>query len=333
MRVLLALVFALFASQVLADIALLNEFKTFIKTFNKNYEKGEEFHRRWNNFKLNYNLLAELRNKTSAELGVTQFFDLSPEEFAAYPCGGQLTNLGLDDTGIEISPIPTFTVAAPDSWDWTTNGAVTPVKNQGSCGSCWAFSTVGALEGSNFLKTKNLVSFSEQEFVDCSSSNKGCNGGWPFSALSDILSKEQGAVDTEAGYPYKAKNQACAFSSSAVGGKYTGYQSFCKVGTNPCSEADMMNTLYNYGPLSACLDATPMQHYKSGVDTAAGCNANNIDHCITIVGYGSANGQSYWKIKNSWGTTWGEDGYYRLIRGGGGVGVCGINRVITLPKF
>jgi len=265
-------------------------------------------------------------------LGVTQFFDLSPEEFAAYPCGGVISTLGLAED-LSVSPIPTSMVAAPDSWDWTANGAVTGVKNQGSCGSCWAFSTIAALEGSYYLKNKQLVSLSEQEFVDCSGSNKGCNGGWPWSALSDILGKEQGQVDTENGYPYKAKNQPCAFSSSAVGGKYTGFQSYCKVGTNPCTEADMENLLYNYGPLSACLDATPMQHYKSGVDTATGCNANNIDHCITIVGYGTANGQQFWKIKNSWGTTWGEAGFYRLIKGGGGVGVCGINRVITLPKF
>jgi len=331
MRTLLALVVVALFAQAWAN-TLFSDFEDFVQRFNKQYRDEREYHQRFLNFKKNHMMLAELRNKTSAELGVTQFFDLSPEEFAAYPCGGVIANLGLTDN-TEISAIPTTMVAAPDSWDWTQNGAVTPVKNQGSCGSCWAFSTVGALEGSNYLKTKQLVSFSEQEFVDCSVSNKGCNGGWPFSALSDILSHEQGQVDTENGYPYKAKNQQCAFSSSSVGGKYTGYQSYCKVGTNPCSESDMMNLLYNYGPLSACLDATPMQHYKSGVDTATGCNANNIDHCITIVGYGSANGQQYWKIKNSWGTTWGEQGYYRLIRGGGGVGVCGINRVITLPKF
>jgi C1A family cysteine protease len=329
MRTILALValFALaWANPMFAD------FEEFVQRFNKQYQDEKEYHMRFLNYKRNHMVLQEMRNKTTAELGVTQFFDMSPEEFAAYPCGGVISNLGLDDT-TPVSPIPMTMVAAPDSWDWTTNGAVTPVKNQGSCGSCWAFSTVGALEGSYFLSQKKLVSFAEQEFVDCSTSNKGCNGGWPFSALSDILSHEQGQVDTEAGYPYKAKNQACAFSSSSVGGKFVGFQSYCKVGTNPCTEADMINLLYNYGPLSACLDATPMQHYKSGVDTASGCNANNIDHCITIVGYGSANGQSYWKIKNSWGPAWGEEGYYRLIRGGGGVGVCGINRVITLPKF
>jgi len=267
------------------------------------------------------------RFSKGATYGITKFMDFTNEEFASFPCGGPLSRL--NRTSIPTEPMPVFNAELPTSWDWTTKGAVTPIKNQGQCGSCWAFSTIGMMEGQWFLKNKKLVGLSEQQLVDCSTESSGCGGGWPYWALTDLLqAPSSGRIDTEAGYPYTAEDGTCSFQTSDVGAKYTKYHSYCTESTSPCTETDMANLLVNVGPLSACLDAQPMQYYQGGVDNPSDCTASQIDHCITIVGFGSdAKGTAYWKIKNSWGADWGESGFYYLIRG---TGNCGINQVITL---
>jgi len=313
------------------------QFEHFMKTYNKNYTH-DEVHVRYNNFKLN---LAELarRHKVNphARYNITKFFDMSREEFRSYPCGvnklSDLNNLRPDFVpNLNTEPIP-HVQALPTNFDWTTKGAVTPIKNQEQCGSCWAFSTVGNLEGVWFLAGHKLTSLSEQQEVSCSTTDYGCSGGWPFWALTDMLAAPyNGKIDTEAGYPYTSgngDNGVCDFQTTDVGATIKSYKSYCTEQTAPCQETAMQQLLVTYGPLSICLDAGPMQYYQGGIDNPQDCDPNAIDHCVTMVGYGVEGGVAFWKIKNSWGTDWGENGYYRLIRG---IGACGINKVITIAS-
>ncbi len=185
--------------------------------------------------------------------------------------------------------------------DWTAKGAVTPVKNQGQCGSCWAFSATGVTE--SWAKQKgNTVSLSEQQLVDCSASygNHGCNGGWPSSALKYV--RDHG-IASESEYPYKAKTLTCSKQGGSF--KISGYAS-----ASGCS--GILNALQSR-PVSVTVDASNWSRYSSGVFSNCG---KSINHAVLLVGVISEN----WKIKNSWGTTWGERGYIRLASGN----TCGV---------
>ena len=226
-------------------------------------------------------------------------------------------------------------VSLPTEVNWVKAGAVTPVKDQGQCGSCWSFSTTGALEGAYFNKYKILTSFSEQQLVDCDNlknggKNHGCNGGLMDSAF-EWISKNNGLC-TEAAYPYVSGvtgasgvcTKTCPLVFASKIGSY--------VDVKPNSDVDMMNALYKQ-PVSIAIEADQreFQLYKSGVFTAA-CGAN-LDHGVLAVGYGTMSGLDYYMVKNSWSTTWGDGGYIYLGRGvdpatkqpyNGGAGQCGI---------
>jgi C1A family cysteine protease len=313
------------------------KFAEFMRVYNKQYSSGQEFQKRFKIFSENLARIDDLNAKsTGARYNVTKFADMTREEFRQYPCGvDKLSSLTSQRPDFKPNyadlPSDVRAVAAPPSFDWTTKGAVTPVKNQGQCGSCWAFSTIGNIEGVNFVTKGQLIGLSEQEEVDCSKTSYGCGGGWPFWAMSDILNGYNGVIDTEAGYPYTAEDGTCAESTADQGTQIKSYKSYCTEDTAACAEDAMASLMVSTGPLSACLDAGPMQFYSGGIDNPTDCDPSAIDHCITIVGYGvdSASGLSYWKIKNSWGTDWGENGYYYLVRG---TGACGINKVITVAK-
>jgi len=245
------------------------------------------------------------------------FADLSQEEFKAtmlsglQPVAEDRVSLGvLEYTGADL----------PDSVDWSQQGAVTPVKNQGQCGSCWAFSTVGSLEGRAQLAKGNLQQFSEQQFVDCDKSfgDKGCSGGLMDNAFKYA---HQTDICTENSYPYKGKGGgSCAASGCTVGlktGEVTGH-----VDVKKNDEKALMEAVAA-GPVSVAVDAeTRFQLYFGGI-MSGWCGAT-LDHGVLVVGYGTDNGKDYWKVKNSWGRIWGEKGYVRMARGRGGVGQCGI---------
>jgi len=204
----------------------------------------------------------------------------------------------------------TGTVATGISVDWRTKGAVTPVKNQGSCGSCWTFSTSGAVEGANFLKGHGLVSLSEQYLVSCEPTMKGCNGGWPASAITWMSQTAGGAMYTEASYPYASGNKAvpaCSTSGKKVGATIAGATSLA------ANEATMASWVQAHGPISVSVDATSWNSYKSGIMTTG--VSKSIDHCVLAVGFNTAYNPPYWIIKNSWSTQWGESGYIRLKYG------------------
>merc|ERR1712066_119061 len=251
------------------------------------------------------------------QLGVTPFADLTAEEFGNSHFGiskpsdvwGSLPRVGTHEYKGE---------ALATSVDWTKKGAVTAVKNQGQCGSCWSFSTTGSLEGAWEIATGQLVSLSEQQFVDCDKKDSGCGGGLMDTAFSYA---ENNALCTEGSYSYKGRAGSCQASSCTVGipkGGVTGYKDVAADDEQALMEAVAKQ------PVSIAVEAdkAAFQLYHSGVLTSK-CGSN-LDHGVLVVGYGTDSGPDYWKVKTSWGASFGEEGYIRLKRGKGGAGECGL---------
>ena len=259
-------------------------------------------------------------------MGHNAFSTLTSEEFASTYIGGWRGKQRVNPVATELLSVDAETL--PASVDWTTKGAVTPVKNQGQCGSCWSFSTTGSVEGAHFLATGNLVSLSEQQLVDCSGSygNMGCNGGLMDNAFKYIINA--GGLCSEAAYPYTAADGTCKSSSCQKVATITGYKDV------PVDSDDAMMAALAQQPVSIAIEADQMsfQFYSGGVMTSS-CGTQ-LDHGVLAVGYGSLNGQDYYKVKNSWGASWGMSGYILLGRGSsynGGEGQCGMLQTPSYP--
>ena len=208
-----------------------------------------------------------------------------------------------------------------DSVDWNAAGCVTPVKDQGSCGSCWAFSTTGSMEGAHCAEGNPLVSLSEQELVDCDTNdgNLGCHGGDMYNAM---VFTEKNPLATETGYPY---NDILPRQGTCEESTHTGVVGCTNaVQITPGSSSALMASI-EIAPTSVAIEAKSLtfQFYTSGIINSKGCGTE-LDHGVTAVGYGSDNGQNYYLVKNSWNTSWGEDGYVRIGNDGDGDGICGI---------
>ena len=214
--------------------------------------------------------------------------------------------------------------AVPDSWNWATKGAVTPIKDQGQCGSCWSFSTTGSVEGCTFIATGKLVSLSEQDLVDCSTAqgDQGCDGGLMDDAFQYIIQNK--GIDTESCYPYTAEDGTCHYSKSCCGATITGYTD-----VTSGDEKALLEAVYKT-PVSIAIDASQssFQFYSGGVYSDSGCSSQQLDHGVLAVGYGSTGGSDYWIVKNSWGSSWGLSGYIWMARNDNNM--CG---VATMPSY
>ncbi|CAG2253260.1 CTSL [Mytilus edulis] len=271
------------------------EWLLFKKAYNKTYENGsEEYFRRsiWekNVRYIEHHNLAADRGEHSYWLGINPLADMSIDEVIERMTGGMI-----------------FRNSSEGS---TKKGYVTPVKNQGKCGSCWAFSAVGSLEGQHFRKTGKLVSLSEQNLMDCSSKygNRGCNGGMLPPSFKYVI--DNGGIDTENSYPYEGKVGNCRYTKSNIGASITGY-----TGIRNGDENQLKQAVAAVGPVSACIYVDKnFMLYKRGVFNNPTCISYTINHAILVVGYGTQSNDDYWLVKNSWGTVWGMDGYILMSR-------------------
>lgn len=298
-------------------------FEEFIVNFDKNYSSDEEKEHRFKIFEENLRVIQKLRmyEQGTAEYGVTMFADLTPEEFKEQYLGFR-TDLRLENQ-IPFPQAKIPNIQLPTEFDWRHYNAVTPVKDQGSCGSCWAFSVTGNIEGQYAVKYGKLLSLSEQELMDCDNLDKACNGGLPDNAYRAI--ENLGGLESESDYPYEAKQEKCHFNK-----QMTKVQIVSALNITS-DETEMAQWLVQNGPISIGINANAMQFYFGGISHPWKflCNPDDLDHGVLIVGYGIhkyplfKKEMPYWIIKNSWGSRWGEQGYYRVYRGDG---TCGLNK-------
>ncbi|KAH9562647.1 hypothetical protein CY35_05G083300 [Sphagnum magellanicum] len=307
---------------------LLDLFHSWLKKHAKAYDSVSEKHHRFAIFKENLRYIhSQNVQEKSYWLGLNSLSDLTHEEFQARYLG---TRPHRDPSRLQKTDGFMYAdVEAPASVDWRQKGAVSEVKDQGSCGSCWAFSTTGSVEGINEIVTGELISLSEQELVDCDKKqNQGCNGGLMDYAFEFII--RNGGIDTEADYPYKGSDGRCD-DSRRKNSKVVVIDDYQDVPEN--DESSLLKAVSNQ-PVSIAIEASgrDFQHYMGGVFT--GTCGTDLDHGVLVVGYGTdSDGLNYWIVKNSWGQSWGEKGYIRMQRYGptNKYGICGINSQASFP--
>jgi C1A family cysteine protease len=308
------------------------EFFDWMEKFQVKFKNGAEFIQRLKVFADNYDMIRKHNSeKHSYTMGLNQFAHLTHSEFLDHVrIGGTHIPAQNLRRGAPGAPLHTKTGENPESVDWTAKGAVTPVKNQGQCGSCWSFSTTGSIEGAYFLKYGTLESFSEQNLVSCDTTDQGCNGGWMDDAFTWM--KGNGGICTEADYPY---------TSGTTGQSGSCNQSSCTKNANsaPVSYTDVtpnsveaMESAVAQQPVSIAIQANQpaFQFYSGGVLT--GTCGQRLDHGVLNTGYGtSEDGINYWQVKNSWGESWGMDGYILIEKSD--ANKCGVLSAASYPNM
>ncbi|XP_008209260.1 cathepsin L1 [Nasonia vitripennis] len=317
--------FVIAANSISMYQTLGEEWKTFKLTYNKNYSTTLEDKVRFAIFLDNRHKIAKHNRDfemglVSFSLALNQFGDMTLHEFASKMNGFNRTArvdqamYNAEEKSDEgASYVEPANVELPDEVDWRKQGAVTPVKNQGNCGSCWAFSATGSLEGQHFRHNGSLISLSEQNLVDCSGrfGNDGCDGGLMNNAFTYV--KVNRGLDSEKSYPYEAEDDRCRYNPKNSAADDAGY-----VNIPTGSESKLQAAVATVGPISVAIDADSdsFMFYHSGVYYEPDCSRTDLDHGVLAIGYGtdSKTGKQFWLVKNSWGEDWGEKGYIRMSR-------------------
>ncbi|KAL3744664.1 hypothetical protein ACJRO7_013865 [Eucalyptus globulus] len=297
-------------------------FVDFANRHGKTYQTAKEIKLRFDNYRENLKLIRSTNQKgLPYTLAVNQYADWSWEEFKTYRLGASqscsATTKGSHKLADDV---------LPETKDWRKEGIVSPVKDQGTCGSCWSFSATGALEAAYHQKHGKGISLSEQQLVDCATAfnNFKCAGGLPSQAFEYI--KYNGGLETEEAYPYTAQNGTCKFSARRVA-----VQVVDSVNISMGAEDELKHAVAMVRPVSVAFQAQhDFQHYNTGVYTSDTCGSTSMDvnHAVLAVGYGVENGVPYWLIKNSWGEIWGDKGYAKVEMG---KNMCGIATCASYP--
>jgi C1A family cysteine protease len=300
------------------------QFNLFKEKFKKRYESLDDMEKRFDIFKDNLRsiLFHNADKRENFTMSVNQFSDLTPAEFKSTYIGGFLREAQTACSTYNVKGI-----SVDSAVDWRNKNAVTEVKDQGQCGSCWSFSASGAMEGAWALKKGTLVSISEQQLVDCAKfkyGNLGCNGGIMDNAFKYAIDT---GMCSESSYPYTAQSGSCEKCTPVVS------MSDCNdVPAN--NQIALKEVVGSVGPVSIAIEADTraFQSYSSGVITGSACGTN-LDHGVLIVGYGEEKGIKYWLVKNSWGKSWGDNGYVKIERSDStnDAGVCGIAMQASYP--
>ncbi|XP_040908699.1 procathepsin L-like isoform X2 [Toxotes jaculatrix] len=263
--------------------------------------------------------------KHSFALGLNHLADMTAEEI-----NEKLNGLKVEETvNIKNDTLKYVSgLSIPQSVDWRKSGLVSPIRNQGLCGSCWAFSSLGALEGQMKKRTGVLIPLSPQNLVDCSTmdGNHGCRGGYISKAFSYVIRNR--GVDSESSYPYEHQNGKCRYSFKGKAGYCSSFHILPRG-----DERALQAIVASVGPVAVAVNAMlPSFHlYRGGLYNVPSCNPRFINHAVLVVGYGTDRGQDYWLVKNSWGTAWGEEGFIRLARNKNNL--CGIASFAVYPTL
>ena len=258
-------------------------------------------------------------------MGINQYSDMTDLEFSKAFLIQEPQNCSA--TNVYSKRLSNLEI--PDSWDWREYGGVSPVKNQGHCGSCWTFSTTGCLEAHYRIHKKQNYLFSEQQLIDCAQAfdNHGCNGGLPSHAFEYIM--HNGGIQTEDTYPYEAVDSTCRFNKELALGQVS------KGSYNITANAEdlVAEAIALVGPVSVAFEVVDgFRNYREGVYTSDVCknSPTDVNHAVLAVGYGVEDGSNYFLVKNSWGAEWGADGFFKIQRG---VNMCGIAQCNSFPDI
>jgi C1A family cysteine protease len=290
------------------------QFLEFTKKYNRMYSSDLEFLTRYENFKANLQRLPSLRAKNpKATFGINKFADMSQEEFKKKYLMSVDFSKYVAPAAKNFSKPVLGNIATcnpdPNNYDWSQQcpGVVTPIYNQGECGSCWAFSATETIESYYALGGQKLRRLSMEQIVDCDTGgqDQGCNGGFPTGAYQYV--EQAGGLEPYVDYPYTAEggeSGSCQDVKSDEIATVTNYQSIN--GETGLYQQTSTASANGGGPVSVCVDASSWSSYTGGVLTSCG---NNVDHCVQLVGYANYNSGGYWIVRNSWGTDWGETGF------------------------
>lgn len=302
------------------------QFSNFQEIFSKKYENIQELESRFQIFRSNIHdiILHNLDHTQNFTMGINQFTDLTPQEFKLQYVSGLKVEVG----SYGCKSFSSSAVGVPESVDWRNKDAVTTVKDQGQCGSCWSFSATSAVESAWAIATGQLVDLAEQQLVDCATGfsygSHGCSGGQMDGGFKYVIDHGQCSL---ASYPYTANDGTCTKCSTVA------HISSCS-DVKPNDQISLKSAVAQQ-PVSIAIEADTryFQSYSSGVLTSSSCGTN-LDHGVTLIGYGTENGIDYWIVKNSWGTSWGDNGYVKIARSDStnDPGICGIAMSASFPS-